>query len=290
MFVEGPEACTIPPSSWLTPLERRLRLHDSRLPQMIHAMRDDDTGDPAPRLDSLRRRLEERSATLAVLGLGHVGLPVACAFADAGFRVLGVDVREDYVAELSAGHAGLAEREPGLADLLAEVVASGRLRVTTEHAAAAGDADVVLICVPTPVEDNHAPDHRPLLAALDGIGPALRDGTLVIVESTVAPGTTRELVRPRLERASGLRVGVHLFLGVCPERVMPGELLAKLRSRPRVLGEATPGTADVMAALYRHVVQGELEATDATTAEIVKVTENAHRDVQVAFINEIALA
>lgn len=238
-------------------------------------------------LDELQRKLVEKTARIAVIGLGYVGLPVACLFAEAGFDVLGVDVQAERVARINAGVSPIEGDEPGLAPLLAQVVAAERLRATTDYAALAA-CEVVLICVETPVDEQHVPRYVALQKALRALGPVLRQETLVIVESTIAPGTMARFVRPLLEETTGWRVNEGFFLGHCPERVMPGKLLANLRGVSRVCGGETPETAQVMQVLYRHVVQAELDVADCVTAELVKTAENAYRDVNIAFANEVA--
>ena len=239
-------------------------------------------------LQRLHRAIVEKTATIGVIGLGYVGLPVACAFADAGFQVLGLDLKEKRVRQINQGQNPIAGEEPGLDKLLARAVGSGRLRATTDYGAIA-DAQIVLIDVETPVDVNHVPHYMALRAACRSLGPVLADGTLVIVESTVAPGTAEGVVRPLLEECSGLRMNQGFFLGVCPERVMPGKLLRNLQTMSRVCGGSTPEVAEVMVALYRLVVAAELDASNMVTAEMVKTTENAYRDVQIAFANEVAL-
>ena len=236
----------------------------------------------------LQDRITEKTAKLAVIGLGYVGLPVACLFAEAGFDVLGVDVQAERVARINAGVSPIEGDEPGLAALLARVMAAGRLRATTDYAALA-DRDVILLCVETPVDERHIPRYAALQKALRALGGVLRAGALVIIESTIAPGTMATLVRPLLEETTGRRVNAGFFLGHCPERVMPGKLLANLRGVSRVCGGETPETAEAMIALYRHVVQADLDAADCVTAELVKTAENAYRDVNIAFANEVAL-
>jgi UDP-N-acetyl-D-mannosaminuronic acid dehydrogenase len=238
-------------------------------------------------LEQLNQKIEERSAILGVVGLGMVGLPVACAFAQTGFRVIGVDLKAERVAIINAGRSPMTSLEPGLPELLAEVVQRGRFQATTEYAALRS-ADILTLNVETPVDANHQPDYRALRAACQSLGAVLRRGALVIVESTVAPGTTSQVVGPLLEEASGLHAHHDFFLGACPERVMPGKLLANLRQVSRVCGGGTPDTAQTMCALYRTIVEAELDASDPLTAELVKTTENAYRDVQIAFANEVA--
>lgn len=239
-------------------------------------------------LEHLRELIEARSARLAVIGMGYVGLPVACAFAESGFEVLGLDIQAERVARINAGICPIGGREPGLQELLTKVIKAGRLRATDEYAALS-DRHIVLIMVETPVDDRHIPHYAPLESALRSLGPVLQSGALVIVESTLAPGTMETLVRPALEAASGGRAGVQFYLGHCPERVMPGRLLTNLKTMERVVGGMTPQVAEVMLALYRHIVSAQLHPTDCLTAELVKTAENAYRDVQIAFANEVAL-
>jgi len=239
-------------------------------------------------LQELQNKIEHRQALIGVIGLGYVGLPVACMFAQVGFSVIGLDIKEERVDVINAGHSPIASEEPGLAELLAEAVGAGRLCATTDNAALA-EADVVLIDVETPVGDDHKPQYVALKAACRSLGTVMKDGALVIVESTIAPGTTDRVVRPLLEEASGKQVNVGFYLGACPERVMVGKLLANLRTLSRVCGGGTPETTQVMVTLYRTIVQAELDMADPVTAELVKTTENTYRDVQIAFANEVAL-
>jgi len=240
-------------------------------------------------LAELGRRIEDRTATIGVVGLGYVGLPVAALFAAAGFDVVGVEQQEARVAVLESGGVPLEGEEPGLAEALTEARASRRLAVTTD-VGRLGKASVVLICVETPIDrEDHRPRYAALEKALRAVGSTMRRGSLVIVESTLSPGTIDRMVRPLLESVSGLRCGVDFYLGHCPERVMPGRLIRNMRTMSRVCGGTTPETASTIVALYRHIVQADLDQTDAVTAELVKTAENAYRDVNIAFANELAL-
>ena len=240
-------------------------------------------------LAELRKQIDQRQAVVGVIGLGYVGLPVACMFAQAGFSVVGLDIKAERIATIGAGHNPIEGVEPGLAELIAEVVAAGRLQATTDYAQLRR-ADVVLIDVETPVDEDHVPQYAALKAACQSLGPVLKAGTLVIVESTIAPGTVDGVVLPELQAASGKVVNRDFYLGACPERVMPGRLLLNLKAMSRVCGGSTPETAETMAALYRVIVQGDLDEADCVTAELVKTAENAYRDVNIAFANELALA
>lgn len=239
-------------------------------------------------LSTLRQKIEAQTAQVAVIGLGYVGLPVACTFADTGFDVVGVDIKAERVAQINAGVCPIEGEEPGLADLLSRVVENGRLRATTVYEQLR-DRDVILIDVETPVNDEHLPEYTALKAVCRSLGTVLKDGALVIVESTLAPGTMDQVVRPLLQEASGRTSGVDFFVGACPERVMPGKLLTNLHTLSRVCGGETPETAETIVTLYRHIVEAELDTADCITAELVKTAENAYRDVNIAFANEVAL-
>ena len=239
-------------------------------------------------LHILRQKIAARTARIGVIGLGYVGVPVACLFAETGFDVVGVDVKAERIDAINAGVSPIEGREPGLAELLATVVAEGRLRATA-HYADLRACDVVIISVETPVDERHVPHYVALRSALRDLGPVLPSGALVIVESTIAPGTMARMVKPLLEEASAKRINVDFYLGHCPERVMPGKLLANLQGVSRVCGGETPETAQTMIALYRHIVQADLDPADCITAELVKTAENAYRDVNIAFANEVAL-
>ncbi|MBI4347195.1 MAG: hypothetical protein HY553_10095 [Elusimicrobia bacterium] len=177
----------------------------------------------------LRARVSDRSARLAVIGLGYVGLSVAACFAAARFRVIGLDRDAGRIAALRAGRLPLAHSEPGLEDLVVAGARTGALDVTTEHGDLSG-ADVFIVAVDTPIDDRKRPDTSNLRAACDTIARHARPGSLVVVESTVAPGTMRGVVAPAFARAPAVAIA-H-----CPERVRPGRLLANLRGMERLVG------------------------------------------------------
>jgi len=241
-----------------------------------------------PALTLLTRRIADRSARIGVVGLGHVGLPLACALAGAGFSVTGVDRDGTLVASVCAGRNPRRGDEPELAELLSAVVTSGQLTASSGFDGLQ-DADIITINVDTPVGPDNRPTYESLKAATRSVGQNMRTGSLVIVESTVSPGTTAGLVRRQLEVASGRQEGSEFFVGVSPERIMPGKALANLREVSRVCGGSCPHVASTMTELYRSIGSGDLDTTDLTTAETVKVVENTYRDVQIAFANEVAL-
>jgi len=237
----------------------------------------------------LAKAIHNRTARIVVIGLGYVGLPVACMFAKAGFQVVGIRRDNEKIAQINRGICPIEGKEPGLPELLAEVIREGRLKATTDYAECRR-AQIALIAVETPVDKTtKRPGYEALRATLQGLGQNLQPGTLVIVESTIAPRTMETVVKPILEEASGLKVNEDFYLANCPERVMPGKLLANIENCSRVVGGMSPETAQAAVELYRYIVKADLDPTDCLTAELVKTVENTYRDVQIAFANEVAL-
>ena len=233
--------------------------------------------------------MQEKNKTVAVCGLGYVGYPVSMLFADAGFDVIGFDILEDRVKRLNEGENPIKGQEPGLDELVEGVFQKGNFRATSDMSEYKL-ADYIIVAVQTPVaEENKKPTYENLKGALKDIGSNMKKGVTVIIESTIAPKTMQNIVKPILEEESGLIAGKDFYLANCPERLMPGHLLENIRYYNRVIGGWTPESATKVKELYKHVVQGELEETNCITAEIVKAGENTYRDVQIAFANEMAL-
>lgn len=221
--------------------------------------------------------------TCCVVGLGYIGLPTAALLASRGHHVLGVDVNP---AMLDLAHRA-SFAEPGLREWVASAVRDGRLRTGTTVEA----CDAFFLCVPTPHDpDRPGADLHDVRQACVAVGGVLRRGDLVILESTVPPGTTRGVALPLLERASGLRVGRDFHLAFCPERALPGRLVEELVRNDRVVGGVCPESTRRGAALYRTLVKGEVVETDAETAELCKLMENTYVAVNVALANEFARA
>src|ERR1700731_1605332 len=221
--------------------------------------------------------------TICLLGLGYIGLPTGSMFALAGKTVIGVDPSPRVQAALRSGLASFDE--PELQTLVTAAINSGRLRVQTQPEA----ADAFIIAVPTPLDPTtNRADLRFVEQAARDIVPFLRRGNLVVLESTVPPGTTRDVLAPILAE-SGLVPGRDICVAHCPERVLPGRILVELEQNDRLAGGLTPACAEVAAQLYSAFCKGAIMRTDATTAEMVKVMENTYRDVNVALANEFAL-
>jgi len=221
--------------------------------------------------------------SVGVVGLGYVGLPLAAAFAKAGLKVTGVDLDESKVERLSSGESYI-ERVPS-AELKA-LVESGAFRATTDHAALAG-VDAVCICVPTPLAEGHVPD----LSAVEGtcrlIGDVLKPGQLVVLESTTYPGTTDEVVRPILEKASGLSAEKDFHLAFSPEREDPGNKTHSIGTIPKVVGGVTAEATRAAAELYARVAPEVVRVSSARAAEATKMLENTYRAVNIALVNEL---
>jgi len=213
--------------------------------------------------------------------LGYIGLPTAAVLSMHGHQVVGVDIRPDIVEDLKQGKVHI--KELGLTAIVRDALRSGNLMLSRDPV----PSDVFLICVQTPLDDQKA-DLRFLTDATRSVVPILRAGNLVIVESTVPPGTTLRVVRPILE-SSGLVAPQDFQIAYCPERVMPGHVLREIVENDRVVGGIDSRSADRAKELYVSFVRGEILTTDCTTAEFVKLIENAYRDVNIAFANELAL-
>ena len=232
----------------------------------------------------LEERLKSRSATVGVVGLGYVGLPLAVAFARAGFRVIGVDADPVRTALLAGG---MSPVEDVPAALLAPLVQSGRLAIHSSPDAL-GEADAIVICVPTPLGKSKEPDISFIVAAADGVARVLRPGGLVVLESTTYPGTTDEVLLPRLSRG-GLRVGEEFFLGFSPERIDPGNQTWGLSRIPKVVGGVTPACRRLIETLYGQIIDQVVPVSSTQVAEMVKLFENTFRSVNIALVNELAI-
>jgi len=232
----------------------------------------------------LLSRIESRDAHVCVIGLGYVGLPLAVAFAEAGFRVTGLDVDADKVASVNAGDSYI----PDIAtERLAAQVEAGRLDASTD-AAVLGAVDTVHICVPTPLRKTRDPDISYVVAAADQVAKHVHPGMLIVLESTTYPGTTEEILAPRLADQE-LQLGSDYHLAFSPERIDPGNDQFTLENTPKVIGGMTTECTKVAAALYGAIVGEVHEVSSPAAAELVKLLENTFRAVNIGLANEMAL-
>ncbi|MGB9872582.1 MAG: nucleotide sugar dehydrogenase [Anaerolineae bacterium] len=234
--------------------------------------------------DMLSSRISSRAARVAVIGLGYVGLPLAVAFARAGFPVVGIDVDGRKVAALNAGKSYIGDVSD---EDLQPHVASGRLRATTDYDALR-EADAIFICVPTPYDAQRAPDLSYIRAAAEGIRPRLRPGQLVVLQSTTYPGTTEEVVQPILE-ASGLRAEEDFYLAFSPERIDPGNKQWSAYNTPKVVGGVGPESTRLACELLGQMGAPVHPVSSPRAAEMTKLLENIFRAVNIALVNELAL-
>ena len=229
-------------------------------------------------------RIRTKQASIGVIGLGYVGLPLAVEFARAGFDVTGFDIDESKNARINQGSSHI----PDVPDEeLAAVVKNGKLRATAD-VACLGAMDVIDICVPTPLRKTKDPDLSYVIRAVDAVAATLRPGQLIILESTTYPGTTDEVVQPALE-ACGLKAERDFFLAFSPERVDPGNPQFLTKNIPKVVGGIGPVSIEAASLLYGSVVSNVVPVSSTRVAEMVKLLENTFRAVNIGLVNEIAL-
>jgi UDP-N-acetyl-D-glucosamine dehydrogenase len=227
-------------------------------------------------------RLESRTATIAIVGLGYVGLPLAETFATAGYDVVGFDVAPDKVAKLNAGESYIKHIS---CERIRDLLKSGKFSATSDPECFVG-ADAIVICVPTPLTPEREPDLSYVVSTGRSIREFLREGQLVVLESTTYPGTTDELLRPILEE-SGLVAGRDFFLAYSPEREDPGNAQFSTRTIPKVIGGWDSASKDLALALYRPVVSAVVPVSSTRAAEACKILENTYRAVNIALVNEL---
>ncbi|OGO40940.1 MAG: UDP-N-acetyl-D-glucosamine dehydrogenase [Chloroflexi bacterium RBG_16_58_14] len=233
----------------------------------------------------LIRQMKERTAHIAILGLGYVGLPLAVIFAEAGFRVTGIDPDKQKVETIRRGESHIQD-VPG--EQVARLVASGKLTATSDFAALS-QVDAVSICVPTPLRKTGDPDLSFILDATNMLAKYIHPGMVVVLESTTYPGTTREILLPKLEENKNLTVGVDFFVAFSPERVDPGRKDWTTLNTPKVVGGITPACSEVAATWYSQALQIVVPVSSAEVAEMAKLLENTFRMINVAMVNEMAI-
>jgi len=232
----------------------------------------------------LEARIQGLTARIGIIGLGYVGLPLAVETAKAGFPVVGVEIDAARAAVINRGESYIADvRQEDVQRLVGEE----RLTATTSYAGL-NRADVVIICVPTPLTKSKEPDLSYVVSAATECVPILRPGHLVILESTTYPGTTVEVVKPILER-TGLRAGSDFYLAFSPERIDPGNRKFAIRDIPKVVGGLTPACGSLAQKFYEQIVTRVVRVSSPTVAEMAKVYENVFRNVNIALVNELTL-
>jgi UDP-N-acetyl-D-mannosaminuronic acid dehydrogenase len=236
---------------------------------------------------TLPEKIADRKATLAIVGMGRVGLPLAIAFAGAGLRVMGIDVDPSRRREIELGK--MPFHEPGCEQALIEVVNAGTLTVHAEPGEAVPKANIIILCVPTPLAADLRADYGQLRGALDDLAPHLQPGQLLILRSTVSPGTLLKVVLPHFRECIP-DIADRLLLAACPERIAEGKAMEELEELPEVIGGNDPDSTDAAAALFRALNPNKkLHLTDPTSAELAKLFTNVYRYVNFALANEFAI-
>ena len=235
--------------------------------------------------DILIKKLENKTATIAVLGLGYVGLPLAVEKAKAGYNVIGFDVQEDKIQKINNGENYIGDIIP---EDLEQLVKEGKLSATTDFSKIK-DVDAVAICVPTPIDIHKQPNMKYVESSANSVAEYITPGTLVVLESTTYPGTTEEIIKKSIED-KGFKVGKDIFVAYSPERVDPGNKQFNTKNTPKVVGGVTQACTGVAATLYRNVLEGEIhEVSSPAVAEMEKLLENTFRNINIALANEMAI-
>lgn len=234
----------------------------------------------------LLKKIKDREIIVGVVGLGYVGLPLAVEKAKAGFKTIGFDVQAEKVNLVNKGRNYIGDVvDKDLHDL----VESGLLSATTDFSFIK-DVDFIAICVPTPLDAHQQPDISYVKASSEAISSFLKKGTMVVLESSTYPGTTQELVKPILEKGSGLLCGTDFYLGFSPERVDPGNVIYHTKNTPKVVGAIGSDATEVIAEMYRAVLDGDIyEVSSPAVAEMEKILENTYRNINIGLVNEICM-
>jgi UDP-N-acetyl-D-glucosamine dehydrogenase len=234
---------------------------------------------------NLERKIRDRSALVSVLGLGYVGLPLATLFAKAGFNVIGIEPDEHKVELINKGESYVQDVAN---DQLKELVSRGKLKATTDFSKLA-DVDAVSICVPTPLRKTGDPDLSFILETADELAKYIHPGTVVVLESTTYPGTTREIFLPKFTETSELEVGEDFFLAFSPERVDPGRKDWTTYNTPKVIGGITPSCTEVASLWYEQALKTVVPVSSSESAEMAKLLENTFRMINIGLVNEMAI-
>lgn len=234
----------------------------------------------------LLKKIENKEIIVGVVGLGYVGLPLAVEKAKAGFKTIGFDVQDEKVNLVNKGVNYIGDV---VDSELKDLVETGMLSATTDFSFIK-DVDFVAICVPTPLDAHQQPDISFVKSSSEAISEYLSKGTMVVLESSTYPGTTEELVKPILEKGSGLVCGEDFYLGFSPERVDPGNAVYQTKNTPKVVGAIGKDATEVIAAMYRSVLEGDIhEVSSPAVAELEKILENTYRNINIGLVNEICM-
>ena len=239
-------------------------------------------------LDEIRLMVKKHGINVCVIGIGRIGLPTAITFANSGLPTIGVDINQELVDMINSGNFPLKD-EPGYEQLFEEVIKTKKLIATTKIEDAVPNSDVIVLSLPTPMIDK-IPDYSALQSVAEKLGNLIKNGSIIVVESTIEPGFVENELIGIIESSGTLKAKIDFVIGVCPENANPGEIFYDFNNRPRLVGGIDEKTTAIILEVYKHVFPVELvEMPDCKTANAVKLTTNVFRDINVAFINELAL-
>ena len=240
-------------------------------------------------IDDVRNSLQKKSLSVCVVGIGRIGLPTALSFAKAGLRTIGVDINEKLVDSINIGNFPLKD-EPGYEELFNKVRKDERFSATTKIDDAVPQSDLILLSLPTPMDENNIPDYSALRIVGKQLAKILEPNSLVIIESTIEPGFIEDEFVEIINESRKLKAGENYTIGVCPENANPGEILHDFNNLPRLVGGINENTTKIITEIYRNVFSVELvEMSNCKTANAVKLTTNVFRDLNIAYVNELAL-
>ena len=236
--------------------------------------------------DILLQKIQKKEIIVGVVGLGYVGLPLAVEKAKAGFKTIGFDVQKEKVEFVNQGENYIGD----VVDQDLKTLVENKQLSATSDFSFIEDVDFVAICVPTPLDSHQQPDISYIKNSAEEISKYLKKGSMVVLESTTYPGTTEELIKPILEKGSGLKCGKDFYLGFSPERVDPGNLIYKTKNTPKVVGGIGKEATEVIATMYRAVLEGDVhEVSSPAVAEMEKILENTYRNINIGLVNELAM-
>ena len=240
-------------------------------------------------LEDVKKSLNLRTLRVCVVGIGRIGLPTALSFAKSGLHTIGVDINENLVRTINSGVFPLKD-EPGYEEIFNDVIKNKMFTATTKIEDAVPNSNLILLSLPTPMDENNIPDYSALRDSASKLSKFLSPNSLIIVESTVEPGFIEDEMVPIISKSDQLKIGENFFIGVCPENANPGEILHDFTNLPRLVGSINKQTTEIIASIYDFVFAVELVIMpDCKTANAVKLTTNVFRDINIAFINELSL-
>jgi len=239
--------------------------------------------------EDVEESLTKKTLRVCVIGIGRIGLPTALSFAKSGLQTVGVDINENLVQNVNSGKFPLKD-EPGYEEIFNDVIKNKKFSATTKIEDAVSNSDLVLLSLPTPMDENNIPDYSALRNVGSQLSDILSPNSLVIVESTIEPGFIEDEMVLLISKSGKLQVEKNFFIGVCPENANPGEILHDFTNLPRLVGGINPQITKIIKSIYDFVFSVELvEMPDCKTANAVKLTTNVFRDINIAFISELSL-